>query len=34
MHKVCITLGEKKCEIDVDLMNLLIAKRVDPVPGH
>jgi len=35
MHKVCITVGEKKCEIGVDLMNLLIAKRVDLIlQGH
>jgi hypothetical protein len=29
MHKVCITMGEKKCEIGGDLLNLLISKRVD-----
>jgi hypothetical protein len=35
MHKVCITMGEKRCEIGVDLMNLLISKRVDLVlQGH
>src|SRR5437879_13807051 len=35
MHKVCITVGEKKCEIGVDLMNLLISKRVDLIlQGH
>jgi hypothetical protein len=35
MHKVCITVGEKKCEIGLDLMNLLISKRVDLVlQGH
>lgn len=35
MHKVCITLGEKSCEIGADLMNLLISKRVDLVlQGH
>jgi hypothetical protein len=35
MHKVCITVGGKRCEIGSDLMNLLIAKRVDLVlQGH
>jgi hypothetical protein len=35
MHKVCITMGEKKCEIGVDLLNLLISKRVDLIlEGH
>jgi len=35
MHKVCISMGEKKCEIGVDLLNLLIAKRVDLIlEGH
>ena len=35
MHKVCISVGEKKCEIGVDLMNLLISKRVDLIlQGH
>jgi hypothetical protein len=35
MHKVCITMGEKDCEIGSDLMNLLTSKRVDLVlQGH
>jgi hypothetical protein len=35
MHKVCITTGDKTCEIGTDLMNLLISKRVDLVlQGH
>src|SRR5713101_4727291 len=35
MHKDCITMGIKRCEIGADLMNLLIAKRVDLVlEGH
>ncbi len=29
MHKNCITMGAKSCEIRNDLMNLLILKRVD-----
>ena len=35
MHKVCISVGEKHCEIGVELMNLLISKRVDLIlQGH
>ena len=35
MHKACITIGAKACEIGSDLMDLLIAKRVDLVlQGH
>jgi hypothetical protein len=35
MHKVCLTVGEKPCEIGADLTNLLIEKRVDLVlQGH
>jgi hypothetical protein len=35
MHKVCLSLGSKSCEIGADLMNLLISKRVDLVlQGH
>ena len=35
MHKVCVTMGVKSCEIGSDLMNLLIAERVDLVlQGH
>jgi hypothetical protein len=35
MHKVCISVGSKSCEIGADLMDLLIAKRVDLVlQGH
>lgn len=35
MHKNCITAGTKSCEIGVNLMNLLIQRRVDLVlQGH
>ncbi|HKZ85980.1 MAG TPA: fibronectin type III domain-containing protein [Anaerolineae bacterium] len=35
MHKVCVTMGVKTCEIGSDLMNLLIDERVDLVlQGH
>ncbi len=35
MHKVCITAGEKSCEIGPDVLDLLIDKRVDLVlHGH
>ena len=35
MHKICITAGDKSCEIGADLMNLLVSKRVDIVlQGH
>ncbi len=31
MHKVCISAGDKRCAIDVDVMDLLIEKKVDLV---
>ena len=31
MHKVCLTVGVKSCQIGPDLMNLLIEKKVDLV---
>lgn len=35
MHKNCLAIGAKGCEIGPDLMNLLITKRVDLVlQGH
>lgn len=35
IHKVCLTAGEKSCEIGADLVNLLLEKRVDLVlQGH
>lgn len=35
MHKNCITIGEKSCEIGRDLLNLLVSKKVDLVlQGH
>lgn len=35
MHKNCITMGEKPCEIGQDLQDLLVAKKVDLVlQGH
>src|SRR3990167_5122648 len=35
MHKDCITMGNKPCEIGASLMNLLISKKVDLVlHGH
>ena len=35
MHKNCLSMGTKSCEIGTDLMNLLINKRVDLVlQGH
>jgi calcineurin-like phosphoesterase family protein len=35
MHKVCITMGVKSCEIGAPLMDLLLAKRVNLVlQGH
>ena len=35
VHKNCITMGVKPCEIGADLMNLLINKKVDLVlQGH
>ena len=35
MHKNCLTIGEKSCEIGADLLNALIAAKVDLVlQGH
>ena len=35
MHKNCLTVGQKSCEIGANLINLLIAKKVDLVlQGH
>jgi uncharacterized protein YjdB len=35
VHKVCLTMGTKPCEIGADLQNLLIEKQVDLVlHGH
>ena len=35
MHKNCITVGEKSCEIGGDLLDLLVEKRVDLIlQGH
>jgi len=35
MHKVCITTGDKSCEIGQDLLDLLLSKRVDLIlQGH
>ncbi|MBI3443228.1 DNRLRE domain-containing protein [Candidatus Woesebacteria bacterium] len=35
MHKVCITMGRKSCEIGADLMNILTSRKVDLVlQGH
>lgn len=35
MHKPCLSLGSKQCEIGKDLMDLLISKKVDLVlTGH
>lgn len=35
MHKNCITIGNKSCEIGADLMNLLLDKKVDLIlQGH
>jgi len=35
MHKNCITMGNKECEIGEELLNLLVEKRVDLVlQGH
>jgi hypothetical protein len=31
MHKTCVTIGEKSCEIGTDLLDLLVVKRVDLV---
>ena len=34
-HKVCITMGEKTCEMGEELLNLLVSKKVDLVlQGH
>jgi hypothetical protein len=35
MHKPCLTIGRYSCDIGADLLNLLLAKRVDLVlSGH
>ena len=35
MHKNCLTIGEKSCEIGADLLNMLIDRKVDLVlQGH
>lgn len=35
MHKNCITIGQKQCEISEDLFNMLVASKVDLViQGH
>lgn len=35
MHKNCITTGVKSCEIGTDVLNLLVAKKVDLIlQGH
>lgn len=35
MHKNCITIGEKSCEIGEDLLNLAVEKKVDLIlQGH
>lgn len=35
MHKNCLTIGNKSCEIGADLLNLLVSKKVDLVlQGH
>ena len=35
MHKVCLTAGGKTCDVGQDLLDLLLAKRVDLVlSGH
>ncbi len=35
MHKNCITIGEKTCEIEGDLLDLLVKKKIDIVlQGH
>ncbi len=35
MHKVCITIGVKSCEIGPDVLNLLVSKKVDLIlEGH
>ena len=35
MHKNCITMGAKTCEVGTDLINMLIEKRVDLIlQGH
>lgn len=35
MHKNCITIGEKSCEIGADLFNVLVERKVDViVQGH
>ena len=35
MHKNCVTIGEKTCEIGGDLLDLLVKKKIDLVlQGH
>jgi predicted phosphodiesterase len=35
MHKVCVTMGEKTCEIGPSLFNVLVEKKVDLIlQGH
>lgn len=35
MHKVCLSTGHMRCEIGMDLLNLLVEKRVDLIlQGH
>ena len=35
MHKVCVTVGEKTCEVGVELFNLLLERKVDLIlQGH
>jgi hypothetical protein len=35
MHKNCLTIGQKSCEIGADLLNMLIERKVDLVlQGH
>ncbi len=35
MHKNCISIGQKTCDVGTDIMNLLINKRVDVIlQGH
>ena len=35
MHKNCITIGQKSCEIGPDLLNVLVEKKVDLIlQGH
>ena len=35
MHKVCLTMGIKSCEIGASLLNVLIDRKVDLIiQGH